>query len=447
MSAPAHRHLLLAATVALSLTLASQALAWRTISPPRIWELTDMPVTYYCPDPEQADVLSLPPGVAVEELHDSFVHWWADVPCSPLDAVFGGYVTNSGAWEEDGSNRFYWEDPQGHLGSGILGATVTFYHSNQTIHSNGMDFYRTSDFDIIMNDGVNFGSRDDLYGGDCSDQTSFEGVVTHEIGHGFGLGHSCESYEACPDPILRSATMYWALGRCETGREVPNEDDVAGINALYGIYTDFAAVGATDGKLPLAVTFGVLEELDEGIETYLWNFGDGSEPSAEASPTHTYEEEGQYTVTLTVTGIDDECGEFEDTVRKVGYVLACDLPEPDFSFANLGSGKVQFANTTPTQTFGCVYGYEWDLGDGTEIAGFEPYHDYGREGSWNVTLTASGPGGANAVDKTVEVKRAADPREDEPTLCRAEIAASPRRIGVGAATLFGLALAALWRRR
>ncbi len=441
------RSLLASAALVALLAVTTPARAWKTIDPPRLWELTDMPVEYYAPDPAQADVLSMPPGVALEELHESFAHWWLDVPCSPLGAMLDGYVTNSGEPGGDGSTRIYWEDPDNRLGSGILAATWTYYNSSENVHSNGMDFYRTTDFDIVFNDGVNFGTRDDLYGGNCSAQTSFEAVATHEIGHGYGLGHSCESYESCPDPILRNATMYWAIGSCETGREFPNEDDIAGINALYGIYTDFSAEGATDGKLPLEVTFGVLEELDEGIETYLWNFGDGSDPSAAATPTHVYEQEGQYTVSLTVTGTDDECGAFTDTVRKVGYVLACDLPEPAFAFQNLGGGQVQFHNTTPTQTFGCVYGYEWDLGDGTVVHGFEPLHDYGREGRWNVTLTATGPGGADAFDETIEVKLAADPRDDEPVLCKADQAASPRRTAAAALTLWALALAALIRRR
>lgn len=443
-----YRRLLLAtATTAAALALATPALAWKTLSPARLWELTDMPVEYFAPDPDQADVLSMPTGVALEELHHSFAHWWLDVPCSPLDAEFGGYVSNSGDPEGDGSIRIYWEDPDNRLGTGILAACWTYSNSDQTVHSNGMDFYRITDFDIVFNDGVNFGTHDDLYGGGCTAQTSFESVATHEIGHGFGLGHSCESYEACPDPILRGATMYWAIGSCETGREIPNEDDVTGINALYGIYTDFEATTVASGKLPLEVSFGVLDELDEGVETYLWTFGDGSEPSADATPTHVYEAEGQYTVTLTVTGTDDECGEFEDTVRKVGYVLACGMPEPAFSWRNLGGGQVQFENTTPTQTFGCVYGYEWDMGEGDPVASFEPFHDYGHEGSWNVTLTASGPGGANAVDHTIDVKLATDPRDDEPVLCRAEMTPSPRRSLASGLTLLALALAALIRRR
>ncbi len=439
------RRVALIAVVALALSWGSTARAWRTIDPPRIWDLTEMPVVWYAPDADEAEPEALPPGTALGLLEDSFAHWWEDVPCSPLDAVYGGSVDNAGSYSHDHSTRIYYDDPQGHLGTGILGAAMTWYESGDVITSNGMSFYRTTDFDIVFNDGVNWGTTDEVYGGGCTGLFSFEGVATHEIGHGYGLGHSCESSEACPDPILRNAVMYWAIGACETGRETPNEDDIAGINALYGIYTDFEATSDTLGGVPLEVSFAIPDDLTAGVETTLWTFGDGSEPDTDAAPTHVYEDEGQYTVTLTVSGTDPECGEFEDTARRVGYVLACDTPEPAFGWTNLGEGQIQFRNTTPASTFGCIQDYTWDMGDGTQISGYEPVHDYGMDGSWTVALTASGPGGSDAIKQTIEVKMRADPREDEPHVC----SASPRGgspVTALAATLLLLLATALRRR-
>ena len=439
------KRLLIVSLLTTALWMATPAQAYRFIEPLRMWDLENMPVQWYAPDPETADMASMPPGAALELIGTSFAHWWEDIPCSPLGAEYGGAISNVGEYEHDNRTSFYFEDPNGRLGSGILGACLT-WGGNDNINHLGMSFSSIDDFDIIFNNGVNYGTPDDIYGGGCTSQTSFEAVSTHEIGHGYGVGHSCESDEACPDPLLRDAVMYWAIGSCETGRETPNGDDSAAINALYAIYTDFEANGDIIGEVPFDVEFGILEDLDEGLETYLWSFGDGSDPSAEAVPTHRYDEEGQYTVTLTVTGVDDDCGEFEDTVRKVGYVLACDVPEPEFSFTNLGSGEVQFQNITPTETFGCIHEYVWDLGDGTEISGFEPVHDYGHEGTWSVTLTASGPGGQDAFKMEVDVTRQQDPREDEPTLCHITSASPQRSVG-SALSIAALVLYLLRRRR
>lgn len=56
-----------------------------------------------------------------------------------------------------------------------------------------------------------------------------------------------------------------------------------------------------EGAPPLAVKFqGYVEEDEGGPWKFAWDFGDGS-TSAEQNPTHTYQAEGEYTATLTVT--------------------------------------------------------------------------------------------------------------------------------------------------
>jgi hypothetical protein len=56
------------------------------------------------------------------------------------------------------------------------------------------------------------------------------------------------------------------------------------------------------GPPPLAVTFSSEAECNAGEATYKWNFGDGSAPSAEANPAHTYTQPGDYTASVTITG-------------------------------------------------------------------------------------------------------------------------------------------------
>jgi hypothetical protein len=56
------------------------------------------------------------------------------------------------------------------------------------------------------------------------------------------------------------------------------------------------------GPPPLAVTFSAEAECNAGPPTYKWNFGDGSAPSVEQNPAHTYARPGDYTASVTISG-------------------------------------------------------------------------------------------------------------------------------------------------
>ena len=75
---------------------------------------------------------------------------------------------------------------------------------------------------------------------------------------------------------------------------------------------DFKAQERVYCSLPAQVSF--TNKSMNGI-TYLWDFGDGT-TSTEINPVHTYTEEGDYTVTLSVDG--GECG--NGTVTKQNYI-------------------------------------------------------------------------------------------------------------------------------
>jgi hypothetical protein len=72
----------------------------------------------------------------------------------------------------------------------------------------------------------------------------------------------------------------------------------------------FAEGHPEEGPAPLTVRFTV-ESLLEGEMSepkYTWNFGDGSDESHEASPTHTYTRPGEYTATVRVVDAEGQKG-------------------------------------------------------------------------------------------------------------------------------------------
>ncbi|MCP4538101.1 MAG: PKD domain-containing protein, partial [Chloroflexi bacterium] len=79
-------------------------------------------------------------------------------------------------------------------------------------------------------------------------------------------------------------------------------------------------VGAsTQGFAPLVVTY---TNTSTNTTTYAWDFGDGSPPSTEENPVHTYTQPGVYTVTL-----DASDGTLTDTLVRPAYVQTTALDQ------------------------------------------------------------------------------------------------------------------------
>jgi len=130
--------------------------------------------------------------------------------------------------------------------------------------------------------------------------------------------------------------------------------------------------------------------------SYVWNFGDQSS-SIEENPTHTYANDGVYTVTLTAT---NNCGStiFEQTVTIV--------TPPTASFNLSGSTgcalfTVQFTNTSSSN----ATTFAWVFPGGTPATSMEasPSVTWNTAGVYIVTLTASNSAGSSTSTATITV--------------------------------------------
>tara|TARA_B100000508_G_scaffold75230_1_gene58562 strand:- start:12787 stop:13854 length:1068 start_codon:yes stop_codon:yes gene_type:complete len=137
---------------------------------------------------------------------------------------------------------------------------------------------------------------------------------------------------------------------------------------------------------------------------YDWDFGDGNNSNQE-NPTHVFGAGGTYTVTLTVQNAPGCTSTFSQTVTVLdipnvsiigddgdGNTTNCLLPGDPTT-----SQTVDFFNGTT----GAV-SYFWDFGDGNTSTDFEPSHLYTTYGTFQVTMTATGPNGCTATE-TIEV--------------------------------------------
>jgi PKD repeat protein len=147
----------------------------------------------------------------------------------------------------------------------------------------------------------------------------------------------------------------------------------------------------TSGAAPLTVNF--TDQSTGQITSWSWDFGDGS-ISTEQNPSHTYTDDGSYTVSLTVTGPGGS-----DTETKADYIkVGSPSPVADFSASPIKGPPPLIVNFIDQST-GQITSWSWDFGDGSISTEQNPSHTYTDDGSYTVSLTVTGPGGSDTETK------------------------------------------------
>ena len=143
----------------------------------------------------------------------------------------------------------------------------------------------------------------------------------------------------------------------------------------------------TQGARPLTVQF--IDQSTGAITGWLWDFGDNLTTSTERNPSHTYQDTGTYTVSLTVIGPGGS-----DTETKVNYIKVLEPPQAAFSGVPTQGARpltVQFTD----QSTGAITAWQWNFGDGSTSTERNPSHTYQNTGTYTVSLTVTGPGGSD----------------------------------------------------
>ena len=176
------------------------------------------------------------------------------------------------------------------------------------------------------------------------------------------------------------------------GTSTKVKEDYITVDGKCNIRADFS-FDPQSGIAPLTVQFTDLSTGDPTM--WAWDFGDGSTDMV-ASPSHTYEKPGTYTVRLAASS--QSCG--EGSIEKTITVNPCNIKADFIGTPNSGTAPltVQFTDkSTGNPTM-----WHWDFGDGpipmnTDVScsggGCDnianPTHTYLEPGTYTVTLTAS----------------------------------------------------------
>ncbi len=156
-----------------------------------------------------------------------------------------------------------------------------------------------------------------------------------------------------------------------------------------------AAFDATplNGDTPLTVSF--TDQSIGQVTEWIWDFGDGGTSTAQ-NPQHTYTNPGVYNVILTVSGSEGGATEI-----KSSYVIVTGQSDPTADFqADTTSGHMPFTVNFNDQSSGQIDSWQWNFGDGNSSTDQNPQHTYNEAGTYDVTLTVSGPNGTDTEVKS-----------------------------------------------
>lgn len=133
----------------------------------------------------------------------------------------------------------------------------------------------------------------------------------------FAIKAAEDIYGVCSPEAIATQNAWYAVG-------------VGAKHQSQSADVEFAASSETGCQIPSEISFA---STGLGGTTYAWDFGDGA-TSDVANPTHTYTAEGDYTVSLYVSGA---CG--NDELEKVDFI-SIDLDNPCVELMEVGSKTV-----------------------------------------------------------------------------------------------------------
>jgi len=126
-----------------------------------------------------------------------------------------------------------------------------------------------------------------------------------------------------------------------------------------------------------------------GTANYFWDFGDGT-TSTQTSPSHTYANNGVYTVTLSATN-SAGCS---NILAKPNYIQLVNKPAASFTATNNNSCTLPLTvSFTNTATGGTTY--KWNFGDGGTSTSPNPSHTYSSANSYTVRLIVTNAAGCS----------------------------------------------------
>lgn len=178
-----------------------------------------------------------------------------------------------------------------------------------------------------------------------------------------------------------------AIGNCDTAFQNITIYDMPNAGFDYTVMCNYPTIQFTDTTT-----------INNGhISQWQWHFGDNTSAQT-SSPTHSYADFNNYTVTLTVTS-NHGC---TDSIQKT--ISVASNPEAYFSSTPNCEGYPTFFTDSSVINQGVIDTWVWTLGDGTQSNLQNPQHTYASAGDYIVTLIVETEAGCkDTLQKDVSI--------------------------------------------
>ncbi len=207
----------------------------------------------------------------------------------------------------------------------------------------------------------------------------------------FGNGGISNSNDPNPSRLYPNAGLYTVTLTVSDGVDTASLTKTAYIEIFDNPTPDFSMTTTTN-CLPRGVSFTDLTAAGSApIQTWSWDFGDLSPLGTTQNPSHSYTNNGTYSVLLTVTDTNG-C---QATVNKANLVH---VSTPKANFTSSGATAncnppltVNFTNTSNGGSGALTY--HWNFGNGSTSSAQSPSHTYNSGGIYDVWLAVTDTAG------------------------------------------------------
>jgi len=152
-------------------------------------------------------------------------------------------------------------------------------------------------------------------------------------------------------------------------------------------------------------------DTDGYIDKWFWEFGDGK-TSMNQNPEHQYNDDGIYTINLTVW---DEKDRYNMISKDINILNVKPCANIDGQYAGTLDDPPIFNASGSYDEDGFIVNYTWDFGDGTIGHGEKTTHVYQNTGEYQIILYVEDDNGA--ADNTISIAKVYDQRQEQYDYC------------------------------